>query len=56
MTEQPKYEILRTVDGIEIRRYPKLLVAMTTAGTSDSGFDYLFATSPEKTGHGSTSP
>jgi hypothetical protein len=42
MTEQPTYEVLRTVDGVEIRKYPKLLVVMTEAGTGDSGFDYLF--------------
>lgn len=41
MVEQPRYEILRTIDGIELRKYPKLLVAMVDEG-GDAAFDYLF--------------
>jgi hypothetical protein len=42
MVEQPEYEVLRTLDGVEFRKYPKLLVVMVESGGGDAAFDYLF--------------
>jgi len=43
MVESAPYEVLRTVDGIEIRSYPRLIVAtVDEGGDDDSAFGHLF--------------
>ncbi len=42
MVEQAKYEVLRKIGKIEIRHYPRLLVARVD-GYSDGGFNILFS-------------
>ena len=41
MVEQAKYEVLKKVGNIEIRRYPSLVIARVD-GYGDSGFNLLF--------------
>lgn len=41
MVEQAKYEVLRKIGKIEIRRYPPLILAMVQ-GYGDGGFNMLF--------------
>jgi effector-binding domain-containing protein len=41
MVEQAKYEVLRKIGKIEIRRYPSLVIARVD-GYGDSGFNLLF--------------
>ena len=41
MVEQAKYEVLKKIGKIEIRRYPRLVIARV-AGYGDGGFNLLF--------------
>ena len=41
MVEQAKYEVLRKIGKIEVRRYPSLVIARVD-GHGDSGFNLLF--------------
>jgi effector-binding domain-containing protein len=41
MVEQAKYEVLKKIDKIEIRRYPLLVIARVD-GYGDGGFNLLF--------------
>jgi 1,4-dihydroxy-2-naphthoyl-CoA synthase len=41
MVEQAKYEVLRDVNKVEIRRYPSLVIARVD-GYGDGGFNLLF--------------
>jgi len=41
MVEQAKYEVLRKIGKIEIRRYPRLVIARVD-GYGDGGFNLLF--------------
>ena len=41
MVEQAKYEVLKRIGEIEIRRYPRLVVARVD-GYGDGGFNLLF--------------
>jgi hypothetical protein len=42
MTQEAPYEVIRTVDGVEIRRYPELLLATVSGMEDDSSFGILF--------------
>ncbi|PNX47600.1 MAG: hypothetical protein BV457_05385, partial [Thermoplasmata archaeon M9B1D] len=42
MTQQIPYEILKKIEEIEIRRYPKVLFAVVQNDNNDSGFSLLF--------------
>jgi hypothetical protein len=42
MVEQAKYEVLRDVNKVEIRRYPSLVIARVD-GYGDGGFNLLFS-------------
>jgi len=42
MTEQAPYEVLRTVDGVELRRYPELLLATVSGMEDNPSFGILF--------------
>ena len=42
MVEIASYEILKKIDGIEIRKYPKMLLAVVEGYRGDSGFNLLF--------------
>jgi hypothetical protein len=43
MVESAPYEVLSTVDGIEVRAYPRLIVATVDGGgDDDSAFGHLF--------------
>jgi hypothetical protein len=42
MTEQAPYEVLRTVDGVELRRYPELLLATVSGLEDNPSFGILF--------------
>jgi hypothetical protein len=43
MVESAPYEVLRTVDDIEVRAYPRLIVATVDgSGDDDSAFGHLF--------------
>ena len=41
MVEQAKYEVLRQINKVEIRRYPSLVIARVN-GYGDGGFNLLF--------------
>jgi hypothetical protein len=41
MVEQAKYEVLREINKVEIRRYPRLVIARVD-GYGDGGFNILF--------------
>ncbi len=41
MVEQAKYEVLKKIGKIEIRRYPRLVIARVD-GYGDGGFNFLF--------------
>jgi hypothetical protein len=41
MVEQAKYEVLREINKVEIRRYPSLVTARVD-GYGDGGFNLLF--------------
>lgn len=41
MVEQAKYEVLRKIGKLEVRRYPRLVLARV-AGYGDGGFNILF--------------
>lgn len=41
MVEQARYEVLRQIDKVEIRRYPRLVIARVD-GYGDGGFRILF--------------
>jgi len=41
MVEQAKYEVLKKINTIEIRRYPRLVIARVD-GYGDGGFNFLF--------------
>jgi len=41
MVEQAKYEVLRDIIKVEIRRYPRLVIAKVD-GYGDGGFNFLF--------------
>jgi hypothetical protein len=42
MVEKVKYDVLRTIGDIEIRKYPPMILAEVQGITGDSGFSYLF--------------
>jgi hypothetical protein len=42
MTDSAPYEVLQQFEDIEIRRYPKLILATVVGEGSDSEFGYLF--------------
>jgi len=42
MTVQAPYEVVRTVDGVEIRRYPELLLATVSGMDDNPSFGILF--------------
>ena len=42
MTEQISYDILKNIDGIEIRQYPEVIFAVVEDSDDDSGFGLLF--------------
>jgi len=42
MVEQAKYEVLKKIGKIEIRRYPRLVIARVN-GYGDGGFNLLFS-------------
>ena len=42
MVEQAKYEVLREINKVEIRRYPSLVIARVD-GYGDGGFNILFS-------------
>ncbi|HII85774.1 TPA: heme-binding protein [Candidatus Bathyarchaeota archaeon] len=42
MVEQAKYEVLRNINAVEIRRYPQLIIARVD-GLGDGGFNLLFS-------------
>ena len=42
MTEQVRYEVERIVDGVEIRRYPALILATVREMRDDDAFGILF--------------
>jgi hypothetical protein len=41
MVEQAKYEVLREINKVEVRRYPRLVIARVD-GYGDGGFNILF--------------
>jgi len=41
MVEQAKYEVLKKIDNVEIRRYPRLVIAKVDS-YGDGGFNILF--------------
>lgn len=60
MTEQAPYEALRTVDGLELRRYPELLLA-TVSGLDDNPsfgilFDYISGNNVKRASLAMTAP
>jgi effector-binding domain-containing protein len=59
MVEQAKYEVLRKIGKIEIRRYPSLVIACVD-GYGDSGFNLLFrfitGNNQQKSGIAMTAP
>ena len=42
MTQEVAYDVIRTVDGVELRRYPELLLATVSGMEDDSSFGILF--------------
>ncbi len=42
MVEKVNYEVLKIIDDIEIRRYPKMILAVVEGFEGDSGFSLLF--------------
>jgi hypothetical protein len=42
MTQEAPYEVMRTVDGVELRRYPELLLATVSGMEDNSSFGILF--------------
>ena len=42
MTQEVAYDVIRTVDGVELRRYPELLVATVSGMEDASSFGILF--------------
>lgn len=42
MTEEAPYEVFRKVDGLELRRYPELLLATVSGMEDNSSFGLLF--------------
>ncbi|KYK23038.1 hypothetical protein AYK24_07905 [Thermoplasmatales archaeon SG8-52-4] len=42
MVEKASYENLKKINGIEIRKYPKMLLAVVEGYKDDSGFSLLF--------------
>lgn len=42
MVEKASYEIIKTITNIEIRKYPKMLLAIVEGYEGDSGFGLLF--------------
>jgi len=42
MTQQIPYEVLKKIKEIEIRNYPKVLLAVVQNNINDSGFSLLF--------------
>jgi len=53
MTDTAPYQVERTVDTVEIRRYPALIVATVDGPGGDSGFMHLFGyiTGNNRTNH-----
>ena len=60
MTQEVAYDVLRTVDGIELRRYPELLLATVSGMEDDSSFgilfDYITGNNVKKSKLGMTAP
>jgi len=42
MTAQAPYDVTRTIDGVELRRYPELLLATVSGMKDNSSFGILF--------------
>jgi len=42
MTQQIPYEVIKKIEEIEVRRYPKVLFAVVQNDNNDSGFSQLF--------------
>ena len=42
MVEQVKYTLLKKIDTVELRHYPKIILASAPNQINDSGFSYLF--------------
>lgn len=42
MVEKANYDILKKINVVEIRKYPKMLLAIVEGYTGDSGFNLLF--------------
>jgi len=42
MVEKVSYEVLKRIDDIEIRKYPKIILAVVEGYQGDSGFGLLF--------------
>ena len=42
MVEHVKYTILKKIDDLEIRKYPKMIVVSTTDNQDNSAFNHLF--------------
>jgi hypothetical protein len=60
MTEEVGYEVIRTVNGVELRRYPELLLA-TVSGMDDNPsfgilFDYITGNNVKRTKLSMTAP
>ena len=42
MVEKVIYEVLKKIDDVEIRKYPKIILAVVEGFEGDSGFSLLF--------------
>ena len=42
MTDEAPYEVIRSVDGVELRRYPELVLATVSGMEDNSSFGILF--------------
>ncbi len=42
MTEQVDYSVVGTLDEVEIRRYPRMILATVKGGSEDESFEILF--------------
>jgi hypothetical protein len=42
MVEKANYEVLKIIDNVDIRRYPKMILAVVEGFEGDSGFSLLF--------------
>ena len=42
MVEKVKYDVIKTIMDVEIRKYPKIILAIVEGYNDDSGFNFLF--------------